>query len=163
MIKAALSSLPARPALIVAPVIAVLALAFYYWDLHARCSELRQQRTALTGHLQSLPSSTSFRLADFTRFAWDKVRIVVDLKGAQRSLECPFGWNWSPGEREALIESGRLSGLIFGHQESIVSYIELRGDEIVFRGVESVLTPDSAIFALARADSKAGVVLTLKP
>jgi len=41
MIKDALRSLPARPALFIAPVIAVLVLAYYYWDQHARCSDLR--------------------------------------------------------------------------------------------------------------------------
>ncbi len=164
MIKDALSSLPARPALFIAPVIALLVLVYYYWDLHARCTDLREQRTALTGYLQTLDSPGGFRLAEFTGFAWDKVRIAVDLKGASRSLECPFGWNWAAGEREALIEAGLLTGLIFGFQDSIVAYFELRGDQIAFRGVESVLTPDSAVFSLARADgSDTAVVLTLKP
>lgn len=161
MIKDALSSLPAKPALYIAPIIAVLVLVYYYWDLHARCTEMRQQRTALSEHLQALPLPTSVRLEELTGFAWDKVRIAVDLKGAQRSVECPFGWNWPAGERDALIETGRLTGLIFGMQDSIVAYLELRGDEIVFRGVDSVLTPETAVFAVSRGRPAGMIELNL--
>ncbi len=150
--------------LFLAPAIAVLALAFYYWDLQTRCTDLRQQRTALTEHLHSLDSTSAFRLADFTAFAWDRVRIAVDLKGAQRSLECPFGWNWDAGEREALIDTGLLTGLIFGHGEGIVAYLEVRGDLIEFRGVDAVLTPDTAVFAIAPKEGASGAfALTLQP
>ena len=163
MIKDALRSLPARPALFIAPLIAVVVLVYYYWDLHNRCTELKQQRLALTTYLQSLQPASSLQLADAIRFGWDKVRIVVDLGGAQRALECPFGWNWASGERDALIKSGLLTGMIFGLQDSIVSYLELRADEVEFRGVESVLLREKARFSVSRAgDDGSTVVLTLQ-
>ena len=107
-------------------------------------------------------SSEKFRLSEFTDFIWDKVRIVVSVKPGERNAECPFGWNWGSGERESLMASGLLSVLMFGHGESIVGYIELRSDEIAFRGVESSLSPQTAVFTIgANPEYSNGVKLTL--
>jgi len=164
MIKDALSSLPARPALVIAPLLVVLVLSFYYRDLHAKCTAIRAQRQALNEFLAALPPAAQFRLADFTGFAWDKVRVVASLESVGRELNCPLGWNWSNGERESLLQSGKLSVLIFGHQERVVDHLELSSEQVAFRGVASILTPDTAVFSVGRpAESGGGLLLTLRP
>lgn len=106
-------------------------------------------------------SSEKFRLSEFTDFIWDKVRIAVNIKPGERNAECPFGWNWAEAERESLMASGLLTVLMFGHGESIVGYAELRSDEIAFRGIESSLTPQTAVFTVGAGSTGNGVSLTL--
>jgi hypothetical protein len=160
MIKDALSVLPARPAFIIAPLIAVLVLVFYYGELHSKCDGMKQHRAALNEYLHSADARAPFLLRKFTNFNWDTVRIVSGLKAGGRSVECPFGWNWPDGERDALIESGLLGAIIFGYKGAIVKYLELRGDEVAFRGADSSLTPQTAVFEIEPGDSP-GVTLVL--
>jgi len=162
MIKDALSALPAKPALFIAPVLIVLVLSLYYRDQYHQCVDIRQTRAELNERLIALGSSAQFRLADFTDFDWNKVRIVASVEPGTISDECPFDWNWVSGERDSLVASGRLTALIFGQQGKIVSYLELRGDEVEFRGAEGNLTPAQAVFDLRRkSGADGGVTLTL--
>ncbi len=161
-IKQALSGLPARPALVAAPIIALLALALYYWDIHGKCTGLRAQREALESHLARLPPAARFRLADFTGFAWNQVRIVARVESTSRELDCPLDWNWPRGERDELMQSGRLTAVIFGRDRALVDYFELRNDRIEFRGVDSILRPETAVFRVARTGGANGAIsLTL--
>jgi len=163
MIKDALSAVPAKPALIIAPLLAVLVLSLYYRDQYHKCVDIRQARAALNAILLAPDSPALFRLADFTDFAWTKVRIVASVVPDTISETCPLDWNWADGERERLLASGRLTAMMFGQQGQIVRYLELRGDEVEFRQVEGNLTPESAVFNLARKSGNAGgVTLTLK-
>jgi len=161
MIKDALSALPARPVVYIVPAIIVVVLTFYYWEQYTKCSQIKQFRTSLTEALHSKSVSEQFRLVDFTGFVWDKVRIAANIKPGERNAECPFGWNWASGERESLMASGLLTVLMFGQGESIVGYAELRSDEVVFNGVESSLTPETAVFAVKENIDSGGVSLTL--
>jgi hypothetical protein len=161
-VKAALSVLPARPAFILAPVIAVLVLLFYYGEMHGKCSGMKQHRAALNQFLHSAAAPAQFKLREFTDFDWDKVRIVSGLKAGAKSVECPFGWNWNSGERDSLIDAGLLGAMIYGYKGAIVEYLEIRTDEVLFRGVESSLSPQDAVFNVApEAGTGGGVTLTL--
>lgn len=163
MIKDALSAIPSRPVVYIAPVIVVVVLVFYYRDLYTRCTDVRQHRDALTESLSANDGSLPFHLAEFTRFTWDKVRIVSRLEPHARTVECPFGWNWPSGERETLAAAGLLSAMMFAQQGTIVKYLEVRNDEIAFHGAASALTPDTAVFRVGKIpDDKGAVTLTLK-
>jgi hypothetical protein len=163
MIKNALSVVPARPVMYIVPVIVVLVLSFYYWDIHSRCANNQQFRASLNELLQSKDRGSQFRLTDITKFMWDRVRIVTDFEPESRSSECPFDWNWPDGERESLIAAGLLTVLIFVDKGTIVQYLELRSDEVAFRGADSSLAPQAAVFDIeAKSDNDAGVTLTLK-
>ncbi len=161
IVKDALSVLPARPVLYIVPAITVVVLSFYYWEQYTKCSDIKLFRTSLTETLHSKDLSEKFRLVEFTDFIWDKVRIAVKIKPGERNAECPFGWNWAEAERESLMASGLLTVLMFGQGESIVGYAELRSDEVEFRGVESSLTPQTAVFALGKNSANGAVSLTL--
>ena len=103
LIRDALSSLPAKPAIVIAPLIVVAVLSMYYWDMHERCAEVRQHRSGLLEYLRGLDAGGRFRLADFTDFAWNRVRIVARVEPATIDDECPAGWNWDRGQRESLL------------------------------------------------------------
>lgn len=163
MIKNALSAVPSKPALFIAPLLVVLVLSLYYRDQYNKCVDIKQTRAALSEQLLALGSSAQFRLADFTDFTWTKVRIVASVKPDTISDTCPLDWNWDSGERDALIASGRLTAMMFGQQGQIVRYLELRGDEIEFRGAKGNLSPQQAVFAVQRkSDDSGGFTLTLK-
>ena len=163
MIKDALSALPAKPALFIAPLLVVLVLSLYYRDQYNKCIDIRQSRTELKQHLLSLGAPAQFRLADFTKFAWNKVRIVAAVKPGTITDTCPLDWNWPTGERDSLIASGMLTAMIFGQQGQVVRYLELRGDEVEFLEAEDQLTPETAVFSLRRKSGDAGgVTLTLQ-
>jgi hypothetical protein len=55
-----------------------------------------------------------------------------------------------------------LSALIFAQQGTIVKYLEVRNDEVAFRGADSSLTPQTAVFSVAtNSDSGSAVALIL--
>ena len=161
MINNALSVLPTRPIRFIVPIIVIVVLSLYYWGQYTKCNDIRQFRTSLNESIQSKGISEVFRLADYTDFIWDKVRIASNIKPGERNAECPFGWNWEEGERESLMVAGLLTVLMFGHGESIVGYAELRSDQVEFSGVKSSLTPQAAEFTVAKNSSGNGVSLTL--
>ncbi len=162
-LKNALSTVPAKPAIVLAPLLMVLVLSLYYRDQYLKCVDIKQTRVALSEQLLALGSPAQFRLTDFTDFAWTKVRIVPGVDQDTISDTCPLSWNWASGERESLIASGRLAAMIFGQQGQIVKYLELRGDEVEFRGTEGNLSPEAAVFGVIRKSGDAGgFTLTLK-
>ncbi len=163
LIRDALSVLPARPAVLAAPVIVVVVLSLYYWDLREKCVDIRDTRQAFHDHLRSLGSGERFRLADFFEFDWNKVRIVARVQPGTISDECLLDWNWAGEERESLIESGRLSVLIFGHRGSVVGYYELHRDQIAFDEIESQLTPETAEFRIDHAAESDAITLSTIP
>ncbi len=163
MIKDALSSVPAKPALVIAPLLAVLVLSLYYRDQYTKCVEIRHTRNALTEHLQALGSPAQFRLSDFTDFNWTRVRIVASVAADTISDTCPLDWNWAGGERDRLLAAGLLSAMMFGQQGKIVRYLELRGDAVDFGEIEANLAPEEAVFSVTRKSGAAGgVTLTLE-
>ena len=164
MIKDVLSVLPTRPIIFIVPVMVVLVLSFYYWEIYSRCTSNQQFRASLNELLHTRDSGSKFRLIDITNFNWDRVRIVTDFEPENSSGECPFGWNWPGGERESLIADGSLAVLIFVERGTIVQFLELRSDEVEFRGADSSLAPQAAVFSVAKgSDSDSSVRLTLNP
>jgi len=161
VIKDALSALPAKPALFIAPLLVVLVLSLYYRDQYNKCVDIRETRAALNEYLLELGSPAQFRLTDFADFDWTKVRIVASVEPGTISDTCPLDWNWASGERDTLIASGGLAAMIFGQKGQVVRYLELRGDEVEFRGAEGNLPREAAVFRVARK-SGGGVILTLK-
>ena len=161
MIKDRLSVLPARPVLFIAPLIVVLVLFLYYRDQYTRCANIKQYRASLNALLRAEDTPGQFRLVEFTDFAWNKVRIVAKVEPDTISNPCPFDWNWESGERDSLLSAELLTALVFGLEGNVVSYLELRSDEVEFRGAEGNLTPESAVFTVGRDSSKGSVTLTL--
>jgi hypothetical protein len=161
MIKDALSALPAKPAMYLAPLLVVLVLTLYYRDQYNKCADIRQSRVEFHELMHSVDSPGQFRLTEFTDFEWNKVRIVASVQPDTINDACPFDWNWSDEERESLIASGHLAALVFGLQGRVVRHLEVNGAEVRFRGTgDNNLTPRSAVFDVSREAGR--VTLTLK-
>ena len=163
MIKNALSVIPARPVMFIAPALVVLVLSLYYWDMYSRCSDNKQFRASFNELLRTRDSGSQFRLTEITKFMWDRVRIVTNFEPESSSNECPLGWNWPDGERESLISAGLLTALIFVDKGTIVQYLELRSDEVEFRGADFSIAPNAATFDIAQGSGNStGVTLVWK-
>lgn len=162
-IRDALSVLPARPAVLIAPLIVVGVLTVYYWNLYAKCHEIKHAREAFSSFVQAQTLPGQFSLAEFTDFDWDQVRIVGQYQPRRETVACPFDWNWHANERETLIDKKLLGVMFFLQREKIVRYVEFRTDEIEFRGVESDVIEPSANFSLNLNSAATGLVLSLAP
>jgi hypothetical protein len=162
MIKNALSVMPTRPIVYIVPLVVIVVLTFYYGEIYAKCTANREFRASLNELLTSTGVPERFRLADATDFGWDRVRIVTEFKPDSSGDVCPLDWNWTSGERDALIASGLLTVLVFVHKGVIVNYLELRDDEVAFQGADSSLSPQSAVFSVRSNRENDGIVtLTL--
>lgn len=162
MIKNALSVMPTRPIMYIVPLIVILVMSFYYGDMYTKCTGNKQFRASLNELLATTDASGKFRLMDATDFGWDRVRVVTDFKPEASGSECPFDWNWPRGERDSLIASGLLTVLIFVRRGAIVSYQELRHDEVAFHGADASLSPYAAVFSIgSNSDHSGGVKLIL--
>ena len=164
MLKDAFARVPSKPALFIAPLLVIVVLSLYYRDQYRQCVEIRDMRESLGQYLETLSPPARFRLADFTDFAWNRVRIVASVDADTISDTCPLGWNWPRGERDTLMASGGLAAMVFGDQGRIVSYVEWRADRIEFRGAGDNLAPDEAVFEVTRKSGGIdGFVLTRQP
>jgi hypothetical protein len=162
VIKEALSVLPARPIVYIVPLIVIMVMSFYYTDVYSRCSAGKEFRVSLNNTLNARANGSLLRLEDVTGFAWDRVRIITGFDPERNDGACPFGWNWADGEREALIEGGSLTGLIFVHRAAIVEFLEVNADEVAFSGAETSISPRAAVFRIGpNPESGSGVSLTL--
>ena len=149
MIRRAISSIPARPAIIIAPLLALLALGAWLLDLRAECTDQLEQRNRLMAAIeQAARSGQPLELARVTGFDWEQARAFENFRPEHERRSCPFGWDWPQTTRAELIESGLLSIMLFFNQEKIAGYIELRGDRVSMTGIDQVLTPDIARFSV---------------
>ena len=147
MIRRALSSLPAKPVLWIAPLVIVLGLAFHYGDTYRICSAHAGLRADLMAAIESRAGgSGSLRLADIVTFPWDRADITVGYRPDGRTADCPFGWDWSEKERFALSERGLLTLIVFSRGGQLVDYIEVAADRADFQNLKNPYTPDTAVF-----------------
>ncbi len=153
MIHRALSSIPARPVLYIAPLIVVAGMVFYYSGLKSECLDRSSRRQAFVQQVTQAASSGSLlKLADITDFPWQQVKGFAQFKPQRETGNCPFGWDWSSAQRRRLIASGLLSVLIFFNEGSVSKYIEFSGDRILMDDFDKALTPDTAVFAIEQVE-----------
>ena len=70
---------------------------------------------------------------------WEEVRIVQGHRPGQVPLNCPFGWDMTWRERQALIDAGLYTIVGLFKRDVFQRYIEYSGERAVFQGdVKSV-------------------------
>ncbi len=146
-VRAALDSLPAKPGLVLAVVLAVGVLASYYVFRYYDCTEHRQFRALIHQGIASAHSEgRAFRLTGVTDFRWHQVHISPHFVPPKKVADCPLGWDWSEEERQSLVDGGNLAFLVFRDENQVVSYAELRNDWADFSAVAGLWSPESAVF-----------------
>ncbi len=161
MLNRMLDGMPTRPVVYIVPLVVTLVLLFYFNDLKQRCLYQGGLRADLELAVQNNDPGSIFKLAEMTPFSWEKVKIFSKFKPERKAKSCPFGWDWSPEERESIISSGLLTVLIFANKGKLSNYIELRSDQMNFDVLEESLLPESALFVIKRNNSNTVSTLIL--
>lgn len=151
-IRDALNSLPARPALAAAVILAAGVAVLHYGKQYQRCVGHADLRAALHGAVESAIDGTTreVRLADVAPFAWDHVDIQENFRPQVAPDDCAFGWDWSNEERQALIDDGLLTVIVFSRDGALVDYLEYRADWGGFEGIVGPLPRERAVFTATR-------------
>lgn len=149
MIRDMFHSVPARPAIIIAPIVILLCLGIYYYDKKISCNKQASMREELRQGVEKLDPTTIFKLADWTAFPWDKVQVYNNFKPRGKQPGCIFEWDWTDTQRQKIIDAGLMTVLLFANEGRLVESIELRSDQldVQVEGGE-VLTPEDALFSI---------------
>lgn len=131
-IRESLNQLPSWPGFVIATAVAIGLGGWYYGTAYARCSALEQDRARLKAAIKAAASTPDamLDLASTIPGDWNEVRIVQGHRPAadQRPLDCPFGWDFSAEERQALIDRGDYTLIGFFRNGEFQRYIEFRRD-----------------------------------
>ena len=161
MIGRFMHGLPTRPAFVIAVILVVGSVAGYYFDRYRDCTYHASLREQLYSNLKARLGETVL-IADIVPFKWDKLSILTDYQPRHKLPECPFGWDWSKQQRQALIGQGVLNMLVFGRLGDYPEYIDVHKLQINFSDVEDSFTPHTARFIVVPQDSNRKGLL-LKP
>ena len=148
-----IAQLPTWPGLVIAAVFAVGIGYWSYGESYQRCSDLSGAREELRGAIEAADrAGTMLDLAEALPGAWDEVRIAQGhkLEFGQSPLHCPFGWDLTRDERQALIASGDYTLIGFFEGGEFRRYIEYRGDWARFEGDVETLPRTDSQFLVAR-------------
>jgi hypothetical protein len=154
-IRQALGSLPSRPVLVIAPLLAALALGYHYYTAYRACSEqsaLRQQFMAAVAAAAGA-AEPRLRLSGSTPFTWSSLQVSSAPEGDRRALDCPLGSGWPASERDRLAAAGLLTVLGFYADDKLVAVVELSGEEVLFSGVGTSFGERDAVFTVARPEA----------
>lgn len=156
-IHRALSSVPPTPVLIIAPALIVLGISYHFGSQYVSCTGHAGLRQSLTDALQAAsqdPTRRRLHLADITDFDWDVALVQVNFKPDAKTPDCPFGWDWSRAEREALVEQDLLTVIAFARDGHVVNYLEYRRDWADFQDISNPYTHETAVFTVELEDSR---------
>ncbi len=152
-IHSALNSIPAKPAMFLAPLLIILVLATYYWKVKIDCqaqAELRDQFvvSVTDAGMRGQP----LRLDELYSEHWEFAKTFQNFQPKHRKQSCPLGWDWSDQIRQELINSGMLSVIIFFNEGVIAHILEFNNDRISVEEIDGRITRDLAVFKVDKTN-----------
>ncbi len=162
-IKDAIGQLPSWPGFAIGAVVIISLGGWYYGTSYARCTEVRQGRELLRAAIDKAAAGGSgeFDMAAAIPGDWDEVRIVEGHRPGQVPLNCPFGWDMTWRERQALVEAGQYTIVGLFKAGRFQRYVEYRGDWATFPGAARSIPRNEARFKVT--GMKAPFALTPMP
>ena len=143
-IRQALSSVPSKPGVIIAVIVAIATLSFFYSKQYRSCTNIASLRSTLYKGVQQKANDV-LRLADVIPFEWERARIIIDHQNEGKTLDCPFEWDWTQKQRKQLMANGKLNVIAFA-RKGVNTVVDFSQDRIDFELTDTVYTPDSAVF-----------------
>ncbi|MFB3101250.1 MAG: hypothetical protein ACE1ZM_07395 [Gammaproteobacteria bacterium] len=143
-----LSSIPSKPGLIIAIIVTMVVLSFYYFKQYRDCTDMASLRSTLFTAVQQ-NSNGVLRLASIMPFKWERARIIINHQNKGKVLDCPFEWDWTQAQRKQLMANGQLNVIAFA-RKNINTVVDFSQDMIDFELTETIFTPDSAIFRIEK-------------
>ncbi len=147
-IRNALNSLPGRPGMVIAVVLAVIVLAAFYVQQYRICTDIGMLRAALYEKVRQ-NAGKKIRLSDMIPFAWQRARIITHFQSRIRLPDCPFNWDLSQRERRRMMAEAQLSVIAFATRDGN-RVIDFNNEIIAFDLRETTLTPRQAVFMVER-------------
>lgn len=158
-IKGALSSLPSKPALFIAPGIICVVLGLHYSQVYNTCQKQTRLRAQLMDKIGAAAGRSQFRLDQAIPFNWNIVRITQGYKPEKHAINCPFGWGWAEEKRRELADASQITILGFFMGNLFRGFVELDGGKIHFVGTEKPIGIGNAVFDVDKSQAGGPVVL----
>ena len=150
------AGLPTRPIFYLAVAVFGLVLAYRYGTTYRDCAAHAALREDLHAAIQAGDEGdprARLHLSSITDFPWDRAEIIVNYKPPGATTDCPFGWDWSQAERDALVADDLLTVIVLLRDGKLVNYIEYRRDWAEFLQVHNPYTPETAVFQVQRSST----------
>ncbi len=151
-IKKAIDQLPSWPGFAVAGLLVIGIGGWYYGTSYVKCAEVREGREMLRSAIARAAGSATgiLSLADVVPETWDEARIVQAHRPGQVPLNCPFGWDMTWRERQALVEAGQYTIIGFFNAGQFQRYIEYRSDWAAFADPPASIARSDARFTVSK-------------
>ena len=153
-IHRALNSLPTKPVVFLAPLLIVLVLAAYYWNVKSDCqaaAELRDRFVRLVADAGD--ANSPLRLDEVYPINWEFAKIFQNFQPKHRKRSCPLGWDWSDEIRQKLIDSEMLSVILFFNKGVISHILEFNNEMISVDEIGGRVTREHAVFNVEKSSS----------
>lgn len=147
-IRQMLSTIPSKPGVIIAVIVAIAVLSFFYIKQYRSCTDISLLRSTLYEGVQQ-NTNEIIHLADITPFKWERARIIINHQNKGKVLDCPFEWDWTQKQRKQLMAKGQLNVIAFA-RKGVNTVVDFSQDMIDFELTETIFTPDSAIFRIEK-------------
>ena len=157
-VRDAIGQLPSWPGFALAALVGLGIGGWYYGSTYSRCVELRDGRELLRLAIERATDSATgeLDLANTVPGTWDEVRIAQAHRPGGVPLNCPFGWDLTWRERQALIEKGQYTIIGFFKAGQFQRYIEYRGDWATFAEPPESISRGEARFVVAKPSASGG-------
>jgi hypothetical protein len=130
-----------------APLLVVLVLSTYYWNVKSDCRAQAQLRHKFVGSVEDAgESGQPLRLDALYPTQWEFAKTFQNFQPKHRKRSCPLGWDWSDEIRQELIDSEMMSVIIFFNEGVISHILEFNNARISVDEIDGRATRDHAVF-----------------
>jgi hypothetical protein len=143
-IRRALSTIPSKPGVIIAVIVAISVMSIYYFKQYKSCTDIASLRSSFYSVVQQ-NSNNIIRLAEVTPFQWERAKIILNYKNNSKVLDCQFGWDWTRKQRQQMMANDLLNVIVFA-REGVNTVVDFSKEMVDFELTETIFTPASAVF-----------------
>ena len=146
-IHRALNSIPSKPVMFLAPLLVVLVLGNYYWNVKSGCEAQAKLRKNFVDSVADAGESGQLLHLDALYSAnWEFAKTFQNFQPKHRKRSCPLGWDWSDELRQELIDSEMMSVIIFFNEGVISHILEFNNARISVEEIDGRVTREHAVF-----------------
>ena len=153
-IHRSLDSIPSKPVMFLAPLLIMVVLTTYYWNIRSGCqseAELREKFVRFV--VDAGETGAPLRLDELYSANWEFAKTFQNFQPKHRKNSCPFGWDWSDEIRQELIDSGMMSVILFFNEGVISHILEFNNEMISIDEIDGRATRDLAVFSVDKTNN----------
>ena len=151
-IHRALNSIPSKPVIFLAPLLVVLVLGTYYWNVKSDCQAQAELRDKFIDSVTDAGESGQLLHLDVLYSNdWEFAKTFQNFQPKHRKRSCPLGWDWSDDLRQELIDSKMMSVIIFFNEGVISHILEFNNARISVDEIDGRVTRELAVFRVDKS------------